>query len=83
MEMIRETQSDPDLDTVAAVIEALGGPRAVAALTGRSPQQVFNWRFAGTFAPTTFLVITKALEAKQLRAAPRLWRMDEPAVSAT
>lgn len=76
--MIRATQEWPVLDTVDAVIEALGGLKAVSNVTGRSPQQVSNWRAAGRFAPTTFLTMTAALEARQLRAAPRLWRMDEP-----
>lgn len=76
MEMIRELA---ELDTVDAVIEALGGRMAVAELTGRLPQQVTNWRAAGTFSPTTFLVMTTALAAIGRRAAPRLWRMDEPA----
>jgi hypothetical protein len=75
-------QEFPVLDTVDAVIEALGGRLAVAALTGRSPQQVTNWRAACRFSPTTFLIMTSALAALGLRAAPRLWRMDEPSVSA-
>jgi hypothetical protein len=79
MEMIRDAAELPQLDTVDAVIEALGGPAAVARLTSRSRQQVTNWRAAGTFSPTTFLVMTTALDAIGLRAAPRLWRMDEPA----
>lgn len=83
MELIRETEFGPVLDTVDAVIEALGGRLAVAALTSRKPQQVTNWRAAGTFAPTTFLIMTSALAARRQRAAPRLWRMDGPTVSAS
>lgn len=79
MEMIRDAAELPLLDSADAVIEALGGRMAVADLTGRLPQQVTNWRAAGTFAPTTFLVMTTALDAIGVRAAPRLWRMDEPA----
>lgn len=79
MEMIRDAAELPLLDTVDAVIEALGGRMAVAELTGRLPQQVTNWRAAGAFSPTTFLVMTTALDAIGVRAAPRLWRMDEPA----
>ncbi|MCK1684275.1 hypothetical protein IVA87_34035 [Bradyrhizobium sp. 147] len=67
------------MDTVDAVIEALGGPMAVVRLTGRSRQNVANWRTAGNFSSTTFLVMTTALDALGLRAEPRLWRMDEPA----
>ncbi|WLB15017.1 hypothetical protein [Bradyrhizobium japonicum] len=77
--MIRDAAELPLLDSADAVIEALGGRMAVADLTGRLPQQVTNWRAAGTFAPTTFLVMTTALDAIGVRAAPRLWRMDEPA----
>ncbi|MCD9819761.1 hypothetical protein [Bradyrhizobium japonicum] len=82
MQMIRDAAELPLLETVEAVIEALGGRMAVAELTGRLPQQVTNWRIAGTFAPTTFLVMTTALAATGKRAAPRLWRMDEPAALA-
>lgn len=79
MEMIRNASEPPVLDTVDAVIEALGGPMAVVRLTGRSRQNVTNWRIAGNFSSTTFLVMTTALDAIGQRAAPRLWRMDEPA----
>lgn len=79
MEMIRDAVELPLLDTVEAVIEALGGTMAVVRLTGRSRQNVTNWRAAGNFSSTTFLVMTTALAAAGLRAAPRLWRMDEPA----
>jgi predicted SpoU family rRNA methylase len=78
MELIRNISEPPVLDSVDAVIEALGGPMAVVRLTGRSRQSVTNWRAAGNFPPTTFHVMTTALEAAGRRAAPRLWRMDEP-----
>lgn len=79
MEMIRDVAETPVLDTVDAVIEALGGTTAVVRLTGRSRQNVTNWRANGWFSSATFLVMTTALDAAGLRAAPRLWRMDEPA----
>lgn len=82
MELIRECESWPVLETVDAVIEALGGRMAVAALIDRSPQQITNCRASGTFPPTTYLVMTEALAARQRRALPRLWRMDEPAAAA-
>lgn len=82
MRMIRDVTEQASLETVDAVIDALGGRMAVAELTGRLPQQVTNWRAAGTFAPTTFLVMTTALDAIGRRAAPSLWRMDEPATAA-
>lgn len=82
MELIRNSPELPVLDTVDAVIEALGGPMAVVRLTGRSRQNVTNWRSAGNFSSTTFFVMTTALDAMGMRAAPRLWRMDEPAEQA-
>jgi predicted SpoU family rRNA methylase len=78
MQMIRDAAETPVLETVDAVIEALGGPMAVVRLTGRSRQAVTNWRAAGAFSSPTFLVMTTALAAAGLSAAPRLWRMDEP-----
>ncbi|WP_210161820.1 hypothetical protein [Bradyrhizobium japonicum] len=81
MQTIRDASEMPVLETVDAVIEALGGRLKVADLTNRLPQQVTNWRAAGTFSPTTFLVMTTALAATGRRASPRLWRMDEPAIA--
>lgn len=78
--MIRLTAGTPVLETVEDVIEALGGPMSVVQLTGRSRQNVNNWRANGWFSSTTFLVMTTALDAIGMRAAPRLWRMDEPPI---
>lgn len=61
------------LTTAGDIIKALGGPTAVARLTGKRPQNVVNWRAAGRLPPDTFLIIGDAL-AKQGKEAPAsLW----------
>jgi hypothetical protein len=65
------------LETSAAVIDALGGNGAVAALIGaKYRQRVSNWRKMG-FPADTFLVLTQALAEKGFEAPPSLWDMRE------
>lgn len=68
------------INTVDEVIERLGGRGEVARLTGVTTQAVTNWRTREpyTMPPETFLVLTKALNEKNLYAPPSLWRMREP-----
>lgn len=62
--------------TVPEVIEALGGNRAVAALTKRTEQAVSNWKNAGFFSAATYLVMAAALEHAGYEAPPELWRIE-------
>lgn len=57
------------------VLEALGGNAAVAALTGRQPGAVSNWRNLDHFPSNTYVVLGKALEALELEAPDWLWDM--------
>ncbi len=67
------------LDTTAQVIDALGGIAEVAKLTGRNYDAVEKWRNArGVFPPSTFLVMTKALQQRGASAPLSLWRMANP-----
>lgn len=66
------------VETVDAVIEALGGNADVATLTGRLPKAPSNWRSQGYFPPNTYLVLTGALLQTGKRAPASLWRMTEP-----
>jgi hypothetical protein len=61
------------LHTTADVIEALGGLRAVAGLTGAAYKLVSGWGRAKNFPSRYFLVMTWALQKKRLRAHPSLW----------
>lgn len=62
------------LDTTKAVIDALGGTKAVAELTGRKYTAAHNWR-SSRFPANTYRAITIALEEKGLSAPPSLWGM--------
>lgn len=66
---------DAPLETVDAVIDALGGTAAVARLVGRPAQAVSNWRKRGSMPAETFLVFDDALRARDLEAPSSLWGM--------
>lgn len=69
------------LETADDVIDALGGNRAVEALTDSSPQTVSNWRNFGRFPSNMFVRMTAALAKQGLSAPVSLWRQMEPASS--
>lgn len=64
-----------ELSSTAAVMEKLGGPGAVAKLTGRKYNAAQNWKGFDTFPPDTYLVMTEALRASGYTAPASLWRM--------
>lgn len=66
-----------ELDTVDAVVTALGGWHSVARLTGRNYSAAFAWRYNG-FPATTFLVMQAALAERGKSAPTSLWGMLEP-----
>ena len=58
------------------VLEALGGNAAVAALTGRWPGAVSNWRSLEHFPANTYVIMRDALLALGHEAPPDwLWDM--------
>ena len=65
-----------ELTTTNAVIDALGGTRAVAELTGRGQSAASNWRNHPRFPPNTYLAMTTALAAKGFFAPAWLWDME-------
>lgn len=67
------------LTSTQAVIDALGGVKAVAELTGRDYDAAWNWKKFPHFPPDTYLVLTGALESNGHTAPPSLWRMVEAA----
>lgn len=67
------------LTTVDSVIEALGGVGRVKALTGvKTIQVIWDWKKRECFPPKFFLVMTYALQAKDMSAPVSLWQMVEP-----
>ena len=65
------------VNSVAAVIEALGGRAVCAQLLGVTYQAVHNWRARKHFPPHTFHIMTSLLAAKRLTAPPKLWGMQK------
>ncbi len=66
-----------ELHTVDAVIDALGGTKAVASLTRRKwNSAVSNWKAEGAFPTTTYTILKAELEAIGLSAPDRLWKME-------
>lgn len=79
-----------ELDTVDAVLDALGGVSAVAELTGdfygsdkegRSKFKhgayptVHLWKQTGAFPPKTYVLLITALAERGYTAPPLLWKM--------
>ena len=63
------------LATTIEVMDALGGVKAVAALTKRTYNAAHNWRSSERFPSNTYVTLTRALEAKGKTAPPSLWGM--------
>jgi hypothetical protein len=65
------------LATYDDIIKRLGGVHAVAKLTKRNPQAVFNWRPRGFFPTVLYFVMIEELERRGFTAARHLWRFQE------
>lgn len=65
------------LNSIEAVINELGGPKAVAELTKRtgSPSVVPNWVKRNKLPAKTFTTLQAALQARGLSAPNDLWGM--------
>lgn len=66
---------DRELTSTVSVMDALGGTRAVADLTGRTYSAAFNWRSFETFPADTYVALTAALRAIDRTAPDSLWGM--------
>jgi hypothetical protein len=64
-----------ELFTTSEVIEALGGNRPVADLTGSTHKAVSNWRGFPKFPANTYLAMTAALATIGKTAPASLWGM--------
>lgn len=67
-----------NLHSIDAVIDALGGTKKVAKLTGRTAAAVSNWRNAGKFPSNTYLLLKAALGDRSGDPPDALWTMKEP-----
>jgi len=61
------------LNSVDAVIEALGGPTKTAAVAAVGPSAVINWRTRGEIPPDRFLLIRDALAALEMEVEPSVF----------
>jgi 2-methylcitrate dehydratase PrpD len=64
------------LETVKAVVLALGGTDAVASLTRRSAQAVSNWISTGRISPRLFWLMTAVLAKRGFTAPAELWSQE-------
>lgn len=62
------------LESVDAVVTALGGSAAVRRLTGQSSQALYNWRRQKSFPATTHALMQRALADAGYVADAALWR---------
>jgi hypothetical protein len=71
----RRTIMQNELTTTAAVMDALGGYKAVAALTGRKHGAAWNWKKFITFPADTYVAMQSELARIGYSAPPSLWGM--------
>jgi hypothetical protein len=67
------------INSVAELIQVIGGPKATSVLLGTTPQNVVNWRATGKIPARFHLVHRKALEANGYRVADTCWGFLEEA----
>lgn len=68
-----------EIETVAGLIVALGGPKATADVLGTTPQNVVNWRAAGKIPATLYKRHRQKLHARRLTVADGVWGFAEAA----
>ena len=64
-----------ELTSVDAVVEALGGHKAVAVKTKNVVSAIYNWINAGKFPPNTYILIKGELKHIGRTAPDALWGM--------
>ena len=70
-----------NLTSALEVINALGGYKAVCALTKSAYQTVHRWGRVNHFPSRFYRVMLKALEMKGATAPDRLWHQDQDTIS--
>ena len=66
------------LNSVADVVDVLGGRAAVARMTDRTTQAVTNWKAAQRFPSWTFLLLRQELASRGYAAPASLWSISDP-----
>jgi DNA-binding transcriptional regulator YdaS (Cro superfamily) len=67
-----------ELQSVSAVIDALGGPSALALRVGLTQQAVSQWRARDSIPADKYLLLQAELKRRGLTAPPSLWGIAEP-----
>jgi hypothetical protein len=75
--MAKHSRDSRVLSSKSQVVSALGGIKAVAALTGADYGAVENWKRASNFPPRYFLVMWLELARLGYCVSPRLWGQRE------
>lgn len=65
------------LKTTIAVIDYLGGDKAVGAMLGADHKAVYNWRRFKFFPANTYIALQQALKHYNKTAPDRLWAMKQ------
>lgn len=71
------------LNSVAEIVDELGGRAAVARMTDRTTQAVTNWKASQRFPSQTFLLLMHELAARGCTAPASLWSMSDPVQAAS
>lgn len=66
-----------ELQTIADVIGALGGPLGIRDITGMNYKAAFALKYASVFPSKYYLVMSRALEREGKSAPASLWGMRE------
>lgn len=66
------------LHSASEIVAKLGGNAAVARMTGRTPQQIWNWKNSGRLPPDTYVILLDALTVFACTADPSIWGMTVP-----
>jgi hypothetical protein len=67
------------LTTVDAIIDALGGSAATAAIVGVGPSAISNWKARGGIPPDKFMILERALTDRgKGKPSPDLFGFEMP-----
>ena len=69
------------IESIAGVLQELGGYREVSRLCGAVDHAALMWRKRARLPRHTFVVLSQALAEKGHTAPAALWQMDQPGLA--